>query len=151
MRIRQTVRGIFVANATSQPEVLLMEMDFPWHNGTQWILPGGGIEPGETPAQALIRELREETGFELGKVPQPVGAGREPYPDAGIELSHTFYLIRSDRFLADPAELEDREAEWFLKFGWWPLDGLPPALLPANLGERVRALLDGAKGPLEFG
>lgn len=28
-----------------------------------WVLPGGGLEPGETPAAAALREVQEESGF----------------------------------------------------------------------------------------
>ncbi len=40
-------------------EVLLVKRrDIP-----VWVLPGGGVDAGETPAEAALRETREETGY----------------------------------------------------------------------------------------
>lgn len=50
------------------------------HDGREyWTLPGGGIEPGEDPAEALRREVAEEVGLhvidaaEIGQFPYPSG------------------------------------------------------------------------------
>ncbi len=34
-------------------------------NGTYYILPGGGVESGEAPKQAAIREVKEELGIDV--------------------------------------------------------------------------------------
>lgn len=36
-------------------------------HSSQWALPGGRCDPGETPAQSALRELHEEVGLELGE------------------------------------------------------------------------------------
>lgn len=48
-----------------------------------WSLPGGRIEPGESDAQALVREMREETG--LAVEPGPLlGSVRRPAPGGKV-------------------------------------------------------------------
>ncbi|HZP57077.1 MAG TPA: NUDIX domain-containing protein [Dehalococcoidia bacterium] len=41
-----------------------------WHRRTQmWLPPGGHVEPDEDPVQAVLREVREETGLDAEVVP----------------------------------------------------------------------------------
>ncbi len=44
-----------------QSQVLLVKRK----DNAVWVLPGGGVESEETPEEALFREIKEETGFEV--------------------------------------------------------------------------------------
>jgi 8-oxo-dGTP diphosphatase len=46
-----------------QERVLLASWNEP--SEPQWTMPGGGVELDETPAEGAVRELREETGYDV--------------------------------------------------------------------------------------
>lgn len=77
-------------------------------------LPGGGIEPGESPLRALHREVMEETGWHIG-APRRLGAFRRftfmPDYDLWAEKLCTVYLAHPVRRVAAPSEPGHR-AHW---------------------------------------
>lgn len=75
------------------------------HNEVQ--LPGGGIDSGESPIQALHREVMEETGWIIAR-PRRVGAHRRftymPEYDKWAEKICTIYVARPVRSMGPPSE-----------------------------------------------
>jgi 8-oxo-dGTP pyrophosphatase MutT (NUDIX family) len=70
-RVRR--RGVMTVVVSPEGRVLLLRRAIPF----LWDLPGGGIEPGESPEQAAVRECREETGYEI-EVERVVGRYLHP-------------------------------------------------------------------------
>ena len=70
-------------------------------------LPGGGIDPGESPLAALYREVYEETGWSIA-APRRLGAFRRfvymPEYDIWAEKLCMIYTARPTRPLGPPTE-----------------------------------------------
>lgn len=77
IRFHITVKAIVIYNH----KILILKKVKPSTDGLgYWELPGGGLEYGETPHEALVRELKEETDLDI-RIIKPV---------------YTFTAIRSD-------------------------------------------------------
>lgn len=95
-----------------------------------WHFPGGGVEPGETIAAALARELMEEGNIALTGPPVLHGIFLN---DRVSRRDHVaLYVVRA--FTQAAAPVPDRE---IVAHGFFPLDDLPPGTVRA-----VRARLD---------
>lgn len=96
--------------------------------GSWWNTTGGGIDDGETPAQAAARELVEETGLrvdaaELGPVVHQ-RLTRFDFGGASYAQSEDYFLLRTAAFEAVPTAHSDLELVAVLGMRWWTLDEL---------------------------
>ena len=98
-----------------ETEVLLIKPGGPyWRNkdAGAWMIPKGLVEPGETPAEAALREFAEETGLSLTTIPFPLATVRQ----AGGKIVEAF-AVEGD---LDPASVRSNE----FKVEWPPRSGL---------------------------
>lgn len=94
-----------VVAETEDGRVLLIRQFRPGVGGVRLEIPGGVIEPGEEPAAAAARELREETGY-AGEPPELLCV-TEPNP--ALQPNRCWsYLVRRAR-PAGPTELDHDE------------------------------------------
>jgi ADP-ribose pyrophosphatase YjhB (NUDIX family) len=61
-----TGREIRYQGAIVQDDLILLIKHMPLHGDSPyWLLPGGGIEDGETETECVVREMREETNLDV--------------------------------------------------------------------------------------
>jgi 8-oxo-dGTP pyrophosphatase MutT (NUDIX family) len=157
--VRPTVRVLVV---DPDDRVLLMRMTGP--DGGFWFPPGGGIDPGERPAQTAVRELGEELGLQV----EPDALGpcvwsrrhvlphREGWDGVGVgaDVRERWYLLRTEAFEPDRTGWTAQERAEVQDLRWWTLeqvrDQTCDAFTPRALGTLLPALLaDHAAGRLE--
>lgn len=127
MSLRKTARAVVVRDKA----VLLIER---WHDSNHYFaLPGGGIEAGEMPEVAVVRELMEEAHVLVR--PRFVIAR-----DQDSKAQHTYFLCD---FLSGEAELPPVSTNKTDRYKpmWLPKDQFF-ALSPAEFNNKLRPLVE---------
>lgn len=134
MRVTQTrftvTAGALIFN--NEGKVLLLKHRF--RAGSGWGIPGGFLERGEQPEEAMRRELREEIGLEVKQV--------EIFTSRSFKRPQQVEILFSCRADAEvkPLTIEVERAEWF------SLQALPAGLPKDQRSLIERAAACGAKG-----
>ena len=105
------------------------------------------MEPGESPDDALAREIKEETSHEIDSWAGPVWTRRHQFQFNGntYDQRESFYLVHAELFDPDhslnPAEIEQ---ETFDEFRWWSVDEIRSSketFVPRDIARHLEDLL----------
>jgi ADP-ribose pyrophosphatase YjhB (NUDIX family) len=126
-----TTIGVFGAIFDEDRRILCVRRAYAPHN---WTLPGGRVETNESPIDALIREVAEETGCDVDPG-ELVGAYAAPFKDDLVLFFGCTLRSRGEwRPDADIAEVS-----------FMPADGLPNDLTPRTRA-RIADAFSGVRG-----
>lgn len=132
--------------------VLLIEDSDPGAPGapTFWMTPGGALDPGETPAEAALREVQEETGLVLpaSALSPPLGERRirHGYSDRVVEQREVFFAALVEPFEWSHDGLTEDERATVQGMRWWTaeeLESTTAMVWPVGLAALVRRLASG--------
>ena len=136
-RIRPAARAV-----VTDPDggILLVHFHFPWDETLPhglWSCPGGGIDAGESKADGLVRELREELGLVITDPGPPIWWKEHLFPmDRWDGQRDTYFWVPVEAFEPHP-ELTDEEllSENVDAVRWWSYDELQAAQAAYDRGD----------------
>jgi len=126
---RETAR-VLLLNPKNEIFLLKTHFDPEIQLPPRWITPGGGIDSDESPIEAAVRELAEETGIRVSEGE----LGDQIWQTEGIwqwgdGISHHTYVdyffeLRVDDFALDDSNWTDDERRDVLEHRWWSIQDL---------------------------
>lgn len=110
--------GIIVIH---KEQVLLVQINYGKAKG-RWILPGGTVDKGETPEDAALRELMEETGLEADL--ESLVAYRHRKEDREKNDANIYFVFSGklkEAYLENPQQYFKWDPEEIISVRLWPL------------------------------
>lgn len=126
---RETAR-VLLLNPKNEIFLLKTHFDPEIQLPPRWLTPGGGIDSDESPSEAAVRELAEETGIRVseGELGDQIWQTEGKW-HWGDGISHHTYVdyffeLRVDDFALDDSNWTDDERRDVLEHRWWSLQDL---------------------------
>jgi 8-oxo-dGTP pyrophosphatase MutT (NUDIX family) len=118
------------------------------HGQVHWLTPGGGLEPGETPREAAVREVAEETGIAvvLDADAEAVLVTRRLWSWDGVtydQVDHFFVARVGAGLDVAPGGLTAVETQTLIGHRWWTaaeLRGTDEIVVPPDLADLLDRL-----------
>ena len=142
---RRAARVVLVDRAD---RTLLLRGADPARPGMRWWFPpGGGLDPGESPAQGAARELFEETGLRVdpAELGEPVWhqITHFSYDNRQYRQEQEFYVVRVPEWQIDTTGFDIEEQRTIDDHRWWSvaeLEATAETVYPEELADLLRRL-----------
>jgi 8-oxo-dGTP diphosphatase len=132
MRLSHPRFAVTVGAVVTDARGLVLLLKHRFRPGAGWGMPGGFMETGEQPEDALRRELREEIELEIEQV--------KLFTVRAFKKPRQVEIVFRCQAIGGPDQLNFE----IQKAGWFSLDELPPELPKDQVQLVRRALSDGA-------